>query len=111
MKQCAKMNQVAPIKGSAGWAGVSLNVAMVGHLLVVAWPNGQSVLGSLRLATYVFLSSTLFQAALLTTEMQRLLYTSSVFGKGNPLSHCLWHLCERDSSLVYVLVQRLLPGE
>ncbi|KAF2402308.1 CBD9-like protein [Trichodelitschia bisporula] len=36
---------------SVGWAGGDLGPKMVGKLLIVAWPNGGSVVGSLRRAT------------------------------------------------------------
>ncbi|KAF2643620.1 CBD9-like protein [Massarina eburnea CBS 473.64] len=40
---------IATIGGKGtGWSGVSLGGAMLGKLLIVAWPNGQSVLGSFR---------------------------------------------------------------
>lgn len=46
---------IATIGGKGtGWSGVSLGGAMLNKLLVVAWPNGQSVLGSFRKAAYVY---------------------------------------------------------
>ncbi|KAF1957135.1 CBD9-like protein [Byssothecium circinans] len=40
---------IATIGGKGtGWSGVSLGGKMLGKLLIVAWPNGQSVLGSFR---------------------------------------------------------------
>ncbi|KAF1955403.1 FAD/NAD(P)-binding domain-containing protein [Byssothecium circinans] len=39
------------VKGAAGWAGISLKGPMSGSLMVVAWPNADRVVGSLRLAT------------------------------------------------------------
>ena len=40
-------------KGTAGWSGVSLGGAMLGKLLIVAWPNGQNILSSFRKTAYV----------------------------------------------------------
>ncbi|KAG4431051.1 hypothetical protein IFR05_013471 [Cadophora sp. M221] len=37
--------------GSSGWAGISLKGPMSGSLMVVAWPNVDQVVASLRLAT------------------------------------------------------------
>jgi len=37
-----------------GWSGVSLGGSMVGELLIAAWPNGTSILGSFRKARFVF---------------------------------------------------------
>ncbi|CAL3973404.1 unnamed protein product [Diplocarpon coronariae] len=37
--------------GAAGWAGISLKGPMTGSLMVVAWPNADRVVASLRLAT------------------------------------------------------------
>lgn len=37
---------VTPV--TEGWGGVSLGGSMSGHLLVVAWPNGEEIVGSLR---------------------------------------------------------------
>jgi len=37
--------------GAAGWAGISLKGPMSGSLMVVAWPNVNEVVASLRLAT------------------------------------------------------------
>ncbi|PVH75345.1 hypothetical protein DL98DRAFT_644267 [Cadophora sp. DSE1049] len=37
--------------GAAGWAGISLKGPMSGSLMVVAWPNVDQVVASLRLAT------------------------------------------------------------
>ncbi|KAL1744130.1 hypothetical protein HDZ31DRAFT_26138, partial [Schizophyllum fasciatum] len=42
---------VAPLTDGAGWAGVSLGGAMVGPLLLVAWPNEGKVQTSFRQAT------------------------------------------------------------
>lgn len=36
-----------------GWVGGDLGPMMVGPLLIVAWPNGQTVQGSIRKAEYV----------------------------------------------------------
>jgi cellobiose dehydrogenase (acceptor) len=40
---------VAPI--TEGWAGGSMGQSMTGNLLIVAWPNGDEVMSSFRLAT------------------------------------------------------------
>ncbi|PBP22038.1 cellobiose dehydrogenase [Diplocarpon rosae] len=37
--------------GAAGWAGISLKGPMTGSLMVVAWPNAEQVVASLRLAS------------------------------------------------------------
>lgn len=42
---------VVPLTNGAGWGGVSLGGAMTGHLMFVAWPNGDEVMTSFRLAT------------------------------------------------------------
>lgn len=43
---------VAPINSTGGgWAGFSMGQSMTGNLLVVAWPNGDEVVSSFRLAT------------------------------------------------------------
>lgn len=42
---------VVPLTSGSGWGGVSLGGAMTGHLMVVAWPNGDEVMTSFRLAT------------------------------------------------------------
>lgn len=47
MKDMSLIKQVAPNNGS-GYAGVSLTPSMTGSLLVVAWPNNNSVVASLR---------------------------------------------------------------
>ena len=40
---------VAPV--AAKWIGVALGGAMIGDLLLVAWPNGNSIVSSTRMAT------------------------------------------------------------
>lgn len=42
---------VVPLTNGSGWGGVSLGGAMTGHLMFVAWPNGDEVMTSFRLAT------------------------------------------------------------
>lgn len=40
---------IATIGGKGtGWSGASLGGAMLNKLLIVAWPNGQNILGSFR---------------------------------------------------------------
>lgn len=41
---------VAPI--AAKWVGLALGGAMAGDLLLVAWPNGNSIVKSSRYTTY-----------------------------------------------------------
>ncbi|KAI9729880.1 MAG: hypothetical protein M1834_006629 [Cirrosporium novae-zelandiae] len=41
-------NIVLPLNNSEGWGGLSLTAEMVGSLLITAWPNGDSVMGSIR---------------------------------------------------------------
>ena len=43
---------VAPI--GAKWIGWALGGAMIGDLLIVAWPNGNNIVASTRYATCVF---------------------------------------------------------
>lgn len=43
------IQMVAPT--TVGWAGFDLGTAMSNKLLVVAWPNGDEVMSSFRLAT------------------------------------------------------------
>lgn len=40
----------APMPGGAGWAGISLQEDMEGPLLITAWPNGNDVVSSFRVA-------------------------------------------------------------
>ncbi|ORY06885.1 hypothetical protein BCR34DRAFT_446515, partial [Clohesyomyces aquaticus] len=40
----------APMPGGAGWAGISLQGDMEGPLLLTAWPNGNGVVNSFRVA-------------------------------------------------------------
>ncbi|OJJ78934.1 putative cellobiose dehydrogenase [Aspergillus glaucus CBS 516.65] len=42
---------VVPLSDSKGWGGVSLSPSMTQSLLIAAWPNGDSGVGSLRQAT------------------------------------------------------------
>lgn len=42
---------VVPLTNGSGWGGVSLGGAMTEHLMFVAWPNGDQVMTSFRLAT------------------------------------------------------------
>jgi cellobiose dehydrogenase (acceptor) len=42
---------VAPVNSTGGWGGFSMGSSMAGNLLVVAWPNGDEVVSSFRLAT------------------------------------------------------------
>lgn len=42
---------VVPLTNGSGWGGVSLGGAMTEHLMFVAWPNGDEVMTSFRLAT------------------------------------------------------------
>ncbi|KKY23196.1 putative cellobiose dehydrogenase [Phaeomoniella chlamydospora] len=42
---------VAPLSNGTGWAGIDFGAAMVGHLLAVAWPDGNTVVSSFREAT------------------------------------------------------------
>jgi len=41
---------VAPI--NTKWAGVSPRGSMINNLLIVAWPNGNNVVGSARITKY-----------------------------------------------------------
>ena len=36
---------------SAAWIGWSLGGAMIGNILIVAWPNGNEIVASTRMAT------------------------------------------------------------
>src|ERR1700712_2279788 len=52
---------VAPVNSTGGGlAGFSMGSSMSGNLLIVAWPNGDEVVSSFRLATYVILRSRSF---------------------------------------------------
>lgn len=42
---------VVPLDSSKGWGGVSLGGSMTSTLLIAAWPNGNSVVSSLRKTT------------------------------------------------------------
>jgi cellobiose dehydrogenase (acceptor) len=43
---------VAPVNlTGGGWGGFSMGQTMSGNLLVVAWPNGEEIVSSFRLAT------------------------------------------------------------
>jgi cellobiose dehydrogenase (acceptor) len=42
---------VSPLTRGAGWAGIDFGQYMTGHLLVVAWPNGNKVMIAPRFAT------------------------------------------------------------
>ncbi|KAI0599606.1 hypothetical protein F4775DRAFT_550650 [Biscogniauxia sp. FL1348] len=42
---------VAPITDGAGWAGIDMGVSMAEYLLIVAWPNGDEIMLSPRLAS------------------------------------------------------------
>lgn len=40
-----------PVVDGAGWAGLDFGSAMTGHLLIVAWPNGDDLVSSFRYAS------------------------------------------------------------
>jgi hypothetical protein len=40
----------APMPGGSGWAGISLQEDMEGPILLTAWPNGNDVVSSFRIA-------------------------------------------------------------
>lgn len=42
---------VVPLTDGAGWGGISFGGAMTEHLMFIAWPNGDEVMTSFRLAT------------------------------------------------------------
>lgn len=42
---------VSPLTNGGGWAGVDFGDSMTGHLLLVAWPNGNKVMIAPRIAT------------------------------------------------------------
>ncbi|CAJ2511151.1 Uu.00g067760.m01.CDS01 [Anthostomella pinea] len=42
---------VSPLKDGEGWGGFDFGVSMAGYLLIVAWPNGDDVVLSPRMAT------------------------------------------------------------
>lgn len=44
-------NIVGPVDSGDGWAGLDLSTLMANHLLLVAWPNGEEIVVSPRLAT------------------------------------------------------------
>jgi len=49
---------VSPLKNGAGWAGIDFGESMTGHLMVVAWPNGNKVMVAPRIASGYDISQT-----------------------------------------------------
>ncbi|KAK3682189.1 hypothetical protein B0T22DRAFT_352068, partial [Podospora appendiculata] len=41
----------SPLKNGVGWAGIDFASTMVGHLMIVAWPNGGTVMMAPRIST------------------------------------------------------------